>query len=477
MQTIESAGPTAMALRDQPAEFNLPGRYAVASLPVIVSLMLFLGWWVNRAIEKQVIDNTAANVALYVQSFLSPELQGLADRDFLTPAEMQRIETLLEETPLGQRIRSVKVWKQGGLVVYYSRRALIGQRFEPTENLKLAWQGMVAGEFDELRDQEDSEEAKLGLALLEIYSPVREHGKERIVAVAEFYQDARELADRLGRTRSKTWLVVIVSTLLAYGLLYGIVLGGGRVILRQRRALRAQVDQLSTLLADNQVLGDRLTLAVRRTTELNERLLRRVSADLHDGPAQSLSLALLRLDALPAAIAAERRDETRQLVDELRGALQESLTELRHISRGLGLPDLEGLTLLDTIDRAIAAHSRRTRTAVARELDANSLSRPASMPVKLTAYRAVQETLMNAYRHADAKDQKVRAEVDDVQLKLEVSDRGPGFPCDAVLERTDRLGLQGLRERIESLGGGFSIVSGPDDGTTVSMTLPIRNTT
>ena len=281
------------------ADFDLSRRYLLASFPVVVVLVLFLGWWVNRSIEEQVIHNTAANVALYVQGFLSPALQGLSERDYLTDQEVDQIQELLTNTPLGHEILSVKVWKEGGL-----------------------------------KDEEDSKEAKLATPLLEIYSPVRQHGTERIIAVAEFYQAAKPLAERLKQTKLQTWFVVVVATLAAYGLLMGIVRSGGVVIKRQREALRTQVDQLTNLLSDNENLGERLRLAVRRTTEINEKLLRRVSADLHDGPAQLLSLALLRLDALPNAIDADRHNEATSLVTELRTALQESLTELRHISRG-----------------------------------------------------------------------------------------------------------------------------------------------
>ena len=457
------------------ADFDLSRRYLLASFPVVVVLVLFLGWWVNRSIEEQVIHNTAANVALYVQGFLSPALQGLSERDYLTDQEVDQIQELLTNTPLGHEILSVKVWKEGGLVVYYSRQALVGQRFEPTANLISAWHGKVAGEFNRLKDEEDSKEAKLDTPLLEIYSPVRQHGTERIIAVAEFYQAAKPLAERLKQTKLQTWFVVVVATLAAYGLLMGIVRSGGLVIKRQREALRTQVDQLTNLLSVNENLGERLRLAVRRTTEINEKLLRRVSADLHDGPAQLLSLALLRLDALPNAIGADRHDEATSLVTELRTALQESLTELRHISRGLGLPDLEGLDLLETIERAILAHRRRTRTDVEQSLDVDSLCVPASMLTKLTAYRTVQEALMNAFRHADGQGQQVLASVADEELILEVRDAGPGFHYEDVRENSDQLGLQGLRERIESLGGRFRVQSGQSTGTIVRTWLPLRS--
>ena len=85
--------------------------------------------------------------------------------------------------------------------------------------------------------------------------------------------------------------------LVSYLVLHGIVRQASVTIDRQQTALRQQVGELSSLLAQNAALHQRVSAAAARTTTLNERSLRRIGADLHDGPAQMLSLALLRLDA------------------------------------------------------------------------------------------------------------------------------------------------------------------------------------
>ncbi|MGB5254968.1 MAG: ATP-binding protein [Sedimenticolaceae bacterium] len=456
------------------SEYGFVRSYAFASLVVIVVLMIFLGWWVNRAIQVQVIKNTAANVALYVQSFIAPELQGLGERDFLTEQEMVHIEKLLRDTPLGKKIRSVKIWKEGGHVIYYSRRSLIGQHFEPTQNLKQAWLGEVTAEFDELNHEEDSEEAKLNVPLLEIYSPVRQQGRERIIAVAEFYQDAALVAERLRDTEKETWLVVSLATLTAYGLLYMIVRHGGGIIRRQRRALHHQVSQLTGLLEENQLLGKQLKQAFRKTTENNEKLLQRVSADLHDGPAQYMGLALLRLDALRSGDLAVECENNESIVGEVRGAIQDSLTELRNISRGLALPDLEGMTLQEVIENAIKSHARRTSSVVESYIDLKGISQPPGILLKITAFRAVQEALSNAYRHAGAKGQRVEARSDGVHLDLVISDEGKGFDCGEIAKRDGGLGLMGLRERIKGIGGEFEVSSVVGAGTSVKVRLPLK---
>lgn len=456
------------------SEYGFVRSYAFASLVVIVVLMIFLGWWVNRAIQGQVIKNTAANVALYVQSFIAPELQGLAERDFLTEQEMVHIERLLLDTPLGKNIRSVKIWKEGGRVIYYSRRSLIGQRFEPTQNLKQAWLGEVAAEFDELDHEEDSEEAQLNVPLLEVYSPVRQQGRERIIAVAEFYQDAALVAERLNDTEQETWLVVSLATLTAYGLLYVIVRHGGGIIRRQRRALHQQVSQLTRLLEENQLLGKQVKQAFRKTTENNEKLLKRVSADLHDGPAQYMGLALLRLDALRSGDLAVECGKGESIVGEVRGAIQDSLTELRNISRGLALPDLEEMTLQKVIESAVNSHARRTNSVVESHIDLKNITQAPGILLKITAFRAVQEALSNAYRHAGALGQCVEARSDGVHLDLTISDKGKGFDYGETGKSDGGLGLTGLRERIKGIGGKFEVSSVVGTGTSVKVRLPLK---
>ncbi|MCB1852156.1 MAG: hypothetical protein KDI83_15500, partial [Gammaproteobacteria bacterium] len=317
----------------QPAgtDYNLVKSYAMASLLIMACLILFTGWWIDRTIRQQVIYNTSRTAALYVQSFIAPQLQGLKNRFYLTNEEISHLDHLLSDTPLGQKIRSVKIWSLDGQLLHHPNREMIGRRFEPTPNLLVAAAGRIGAEFDEVGPGEDSEEAKLGMPLLEIYTPIKQLNDGRTIAVAEFYQEADSMARHLEQTRRRAWLVIIATMLIAYSLLYGIVRRGGRIIRSQDHALHQQVVQLTELLDRNRSLSSQLRRTMGSNTENSEKLLSRLSADLHDGPAQYMGLALLRLDEL-----SHSKPEERQVItEELRGALNDSLTELRNISKGL----------------------------------------------------------------------------------------------------------------------------------------------
>jgi signal transduction histidine kinase len=98
----------------------------------------------------------------------------------------------------------------------------------------------------------------------------------------------------------------------------------------------------------------------------------------------------------------------------------------------------------------------------------------APLPVKITIYRLVQEALTNAFRHAGGAGQTVKAYGLDSDLKIEITDQGPGFDVEKWESSGDHLGLAGMRERVESLGGWFDLESKEGVGTRVVCRLSLR---
>ena len=110
-------------------------------------------------------------------------------------------------------------------------------------------------------------------------------------------------------------------------------------------------------------------------------------------------------------------------------------------------------------------HERRTGSHVALSID--NVPDQAPLALKITVYRLIQEALHNAYRHAGGVGQAVQASGAAGQLEIEVCDEGPGFDATLTADEDNHLGLLGMRERVESLGGLFNIESAPGRGTTV----------
>jgi signal transduction histidine kinase len=128
----------------------------------------------------------------------------------------------------------------------------------------------------------------------------------------------------------------------------------------------------------------------------------------------------------------------------VKGAVQDALAEIRAISTGLRLPELGDLPLEHVIGRAVRDHGRRSGTPV--DLLVSDLPDQVPLPVKIAAFRALQEALSNATRHGKGAQVTVKACVRREQLCLTVTDRGPGFVASAAADKGG-LGLASMRER------------------------------
>lgn len=442
------------------ALLSLAQQFTIGATLVLIINMMVIGIWVSGKIESAVINNTASVTALYVDSFVAPALQELARGNKLSETTQKTLNLALSKSEFGERIWSFKIWLKNGLIVFSSHKELIGVKFEPTDHLKRAWTGAVSAEFERLHDQEDRLERESGVPLLEVYAPVRETSSDRIIAVAEFYAVANVLQDDLFHAKLQSWLVVAILTMTALAALFLIVRKGNQMIEHQRVSLERRVSELSTLLSQNEELRNRVQQASRRTTEINEKFLRRIGADLHDGPAQLVSLALLTIDSLKPS----------GQLESMRRALSDSLQEIRDISSGLSLPEIEKLSLEETLRIAIRMHETRTGTKVTSTI--TQLPNEIARPIKICLYRFSQEALNNAFRHADAKGQKLEAHINGSMLEVTIQDSGKGFdPSYATTTKTG-LGLNGMRERIESLGGKFDLRSTRGKGVCLKATFP-----
>ena len=447
----------------------MPGQFLLAGAVVMTAGMLIVGFWVSARIEQAVVQNSATSAALFMESFISPLGQELAQDDSLSEPAQQALSEIFEGTSIGERVVSYKIWKPGGLVVHASDAALIGNVFTPSDDLERAWTGSIASSFEDLNDLEDEAEAALGVPLLEVYSPIRELWTGQIIAVAEFYERADVLAMDLVDARRKSWLVV-GSTFLCSGLLLlGIVQAGGTTIREQRRQLQDQLIRTEAMSQQNLDLRQKVVFASSRATAQTERTIRRIGFDLHDGPAQYLALASLRLDG-----ALGDKKTIGPDANEVRNSLDKALSEIRIISRGLALPDLDTLDVGTLVRRAIADHEKQTEMTI--ELAMPDAGGPRlTYAQKLCVYRFLQETLSNAARHAKVQSAVVRVTFEGTEFAVVVSDAGLGFDPDTALKvRSDGgQGLLGLVDRAESIGGSLTIKSTETAGTNLTLILPL----
>jgi len=450
----------------KPAKMSLTHQFALTGSVIMFMAMMAAGLFTAKIVSKATIENTASATALLLDSILEPLTQDLATERVLPDKLAAELDRMLGADHFRQRFPYLEIWKEGGLVAYSTTPGLVGQVFTPPEGLVRALKGEVAAEYIDLNAREHLMRA-IKSKYLEIYVPIREDRSGRVIAVAEIHESPTALEHELWWLRLKSWLAVAGATLLIMVGLFGIVYRGNQLILLQKRQLEARLVEIEEMYRHNRVLMDKAQRASRRVAELTENNLRRIGADLHDGPAQLIGLAVLSVEHIRRAKTPIERE--RELVAQ-KAVLSDALRDIRTVSKGLMLPEIETLPLSDIIRRVVFDHERRTGTKVT--MHYSMLPNNLTYAIKICAYRFLQEGLNNAFRHAGGNGQIVECEFDQSSLKLSVQDKGGVSTCSAT-DLKFGLGLIGLRERVESLGGTLCVSQREGGGVRVEMTVAI----
>ncbi|MFZ2957848.1 MAG: sensor histidine kinase [Candidatus Ozemobacteraceae bacterium] len=199
---------------------------------------------------------------------------------------------------------------------------------------------------------------------------------------------------------------------------------------------------------------------------------KRISREIHDGPAQNLASLTMRIDFCLENIHQEGLLQ-KELV-ELKDSVARCLKDIRRFIFDLRPMALDDLGLVPTLEQFISGFQTRTGLVVQfhREGDAVALS-PEN---ELAAFRVIQEAVNNAHRHARAKMVRIFLTFDQEKrsVTVAITDDGSGFDLPAVRKAyptLKKLGLLSMEERVRLAGGDFSLVSAIGEGTVVTFTL------
>lgn len=182
---------------------------------------------------------------------------------------------------------------------------------------------------------------------------------------------------------------------------------------------------------------------------------RRIARDLHDGTSQYLALAQVTLETVRKAHTFETIE---QAFVEIERAISTAQHQMRTLSYVLHPPELEAGGIVDALGAFLKGFARRTGLMVRFQNLAGYL-RP-SADLELALYRVAQEALVNVGKHAFASTVEVRLRSVAKYLALEIEDDGIGIPADIAEGRMREavgVGLAGMRERVEGLGGMFCV--------------------
>lgn len=200
---------------------------------------------------------------------------------------------------------------------------------------------------------------------------------------------------------------------------------------------------------------------------------RRLSRELHDEAGQALTALRISLELLQAELP-PHNGHWRESVEEMIGLTDTTRRQLRELAQGLRPPALDTVGLDLTLAELCRSFSRRTHLAISYSGTELPLL-PGEVDVSL--YRFVQEALTNVANHAQATHVAVEMTYDTRDgVCLIVRDNGRGFEVrpknDPGLHSAYGLGLMGLQERLELLGGWLAITSAPEQGTTLLACIP-----
>lgn len=218
-------------------------------------------------------------------------------------------------------------------------------------------------------------------------------------------------------------------------------------------------------------MQENLRFYFQQATLAQEEERKRISRELHDETIQSLVVLSRQLDAL-ASSGKDLSEDTRFGLDELQRQADIIMQGLRRLSQDLRPAALDRLGLLAAL-KWLASDVEETSGVVTR---VNVFGKERRLPdeVETALFRIVQEALRNVWRHAAATEAEVLVEFVEGRIRIVIKDNGKGFILpDMVgdLARDGKLGLLGMRERAQLIGGNLMVQSQPGEGSSVTVEL------
>jgi two-component system sensor histidine kinase UhpB len=215
--------------------------------------------------------------------------------------------------------------------------------------------------------------------------------------------------------------------------------------------------------------GERHRALKELTTRLTDRVeaeRRRISRELHDQAGQSLTAILIRLDLITEQIADPK---ILQQIEQTEVLAQQTLDELRRLARDLRPAVLDDLGLEEAL-RILVASFSGGGLSITLGVDKPFPRLPGAIETAL--YRITQEALNNVVKHAQATVAAIRLHYEPQRVHLEIKDNGKGFDT-AAGDGREGIGLVGMSERTDSLGGRLKVESRPGSGTRVKVEIPL----
>jgi len=449
---------------------SLSQRFLIVAVIVIALAMALLGAWIGRSLQASVAEGVATTAADTIESLIEHQFKGMSLDDPLSSQDQARLEEIftIANDFESARLLQIRIFGLDGRVVFSSVGPLTSDP-KTSEVRETASSGKVSAKITTLELGAVGPVTSHPIEVLQIFAPLHADDANTVAAVAELYYSTKSLLAIEWQTQLSVWTVVALIGAGLTGVLYLFVGYASKTITRQRERLASNLTSSRALLHENQALKDASDALRASASIANESLLARVGSDIHDGPIQLLTLIILRLTKTGGR-ARSARTGTATIGQTTIALATQAINDLRNISVGLVLPELEARGIEATMKLAIERHEGLTGVAVTREF--SHLPEEVSAEIKVCAYRVLQEGLNNAFRHGEPNGQVVKAFGQEGMLVIQVSNPVRNIESASPDGNAIGLGLRGMRFRVESLGGTLEVAIGSSPIVTVEARIP-----
>jgi len=258
-------------------------------------------------------------------------------------------------------------------------------------------------------------------------------------------------------------------------------------LMRRMRGIRDTIDRADHLVSQISVVMNYLMSDLREMGEIledaklkqefgikiieaQEEERKRLSREIHDGPAQMLANVMMRSDLIERVYREEGQEAAFAEIRSFKQMVRTSLYEVRRIIYDLRPMALDDLGLIPTLKKYLQTIEDYYKTV---KITFQPLKEETRLPAnyEVALFRLVQESVQNALKHAEAKEIQVQLEITATSVTAIVKDDGKGF--DQKKRKYNSFGIMGMKERVDLLGGRFAISSKPGQGAAVIIQIPV----
>jgi len=267
------------------------------------------------------------------------------------------------------------------------------------------------------------------------------------------------VAEKRERTLTQAILVLFLG-LIGIGTLFYVLRQNHRKnSIIQKKNLKIAADKIQLLEKGKEVI------ALESLVKGQENERARLAKELHDGLGGLLAISHSKLSDLE-----EKELNTGTVLGQARELVGEAYDQVRQISHNLMPLEFEKFGLVASINDMINQINKQSALTI--DFNTYHFNLPLNNKLGLSIYRIVQEALTNVLKYAEAKKVLIELIQHEDSISLTIEDDGLGFDHE---ESTSGIGLVNMRNRAELLNGTFHIDSKPEEGTTISVFLPIPN--